>query len=449
MPFRPEIGILTCAAIVALLTLGILVDAPLTPTLITVGLFAVLAYALAHLSASRARKQEEEDGRRRKTLRHLDSWINVVDALPVACTLIDKDKRVIHANSRAQDLAQIDRLGLPLTSYLRGSEMSKALERAQAGYSTEPVDIHKLTPMERYLRVQLTPASLIRPSNSQSYLLAVITDITEDQVSHMQKADFLANASHELKTPIASLMGYIETLRHHAKDDPVAQEKFLGIMQKQAERMVRLIDDLLSLRKIEQSEHIAPDGTADLDNAIKLAIEAVKPLADKRGVSLVYSGSQIAQTRADRDECVQLFLNLIDNATKFTPRGKAVNIKLSLVNDWSSALAFRDSTLKANEPSRRIAEMAKSQNQNSEGTWQIQIRDEGPGFAREHLPRIGERFYRIAGDLSSKEKGTGLGLAIVKHIVIRHRAGLYIRSSENVGTEFTVVFPKTTTETVD
>lgn len=439
MPFRPEIGLLTCAAIAALMTLGIVVDAPLAPTLITVGLFASLAFVLGQLSAIRARKQEEDDGRSRKTLRHLDSWINVIDALPVACTLIDKDKRVIHANSRAQDLAQIDRFGLPLTSYLRGSEISKALERAQAGYSTQPVDIHKLTPMERYLRVQLTPASLIRPSNSQSYLLAVLTDITEDQVSHMQKADFLANASHELKTPIASLMGYIETLRHHAKDDPVAQEKFLGIMQKQAERMVRLIDDLLSLRKIEQSEHIAPEGTADLDNAIKSAIEAVKPLADKRGISISYKGSQTAHTRGSRDECVQLFLNLIDNAIKFTPPGKAVKIKLSSVNDWSSALAFRDSALKAEDPSRRIAEMAKPANPGS--TWQIQIRDKGPGFAREHLPRIGERFYRIAGDLSSKEKGTGLGLAIVKHIVIRHRAGLYIRSSENVGTEFTVVFP--------
>lgn len=440
MPFRPEIGLLSCAGIAALIALGILVNAPLAPTLFVISVFAGLAFLMGRLSFVRARKQEERYGRNRKTLRHLDSWINVVDALPVACALIDKDKRVIHANDRAQDLAQIDKFGLPLTSYLRGSEMIQALERAQAGYSTQPIVIHKLTPMERFLRVQLTTASLIRPSNGQSYLLAVFTDITEDQVSHMQKADFLANASHELKTPIASLMGYIETLQHHAKDDPVAQEKFLGIMMTQTERMVRLIDDLLSLRKIEQTEHIAPEEIANIDHALKAAIEAVKPLADKRGVTLTYKGSQEAYTRANRDECVQLFLNLIDNAIKFTPPGKAVKIKLSYLTDWSSALAFRDSFFKAEEPSRRIAEMTKSPTH--VGTWQIQIRDKGPGFAREHLPRIGERFYRIAGDLSSKEKGTGLGLAIVKHIVIRHRAGLYIRSAKDAGTEFTVVMPK-------
>ncbi len=437
MSSRPELGLLACAGIIALISLSIAVDAPLYPTLITIGVFGLLAWAISKLSQLQSQKAEERLGKNNKKTRLLDSWITVVNALPVACALIDKDKRVIHANVRAQDLANIDKVGLPLTSYLRGSEMMQALNRAQAGYTTQAVEIHKLTPTERYLRVQLTTASLIRPSNGQSYLLAVIFDVTEDKVSQMQKADFLANASHELKTPIASFMGYIETLRHHAKDDPEAREKFLGIMQTQAERMIRLIDDLLSLRKIEQSEHIAPEDTADLNQAIKSAMEAVKPLADKRGVNLIYEGSQKALARANLDECVQLFLNLIDNAIKFTPQGEAVKIKLSAVNDWSSALAFRDSALDPEQPSRRIAELTKTSSET--GVWQIQILDKGPGFAREHLPRIGERFYRIAGDLSSKEKGTGLGLAIVKHLIIRHRAGLYIRSARGSGTEFTVV----------
>ncbi|RKQ69052.1 two-component system phosphate regulon sensor histidine kinase PhoR [Litorimonas taeanensis] len=439
MPSRPEIGLLACLAIIAILALGIIVQAPLLPTLIIVTLYAVLGWTLHRISTSKARKTESEFGTPRKSVRHLDSWINVIDALPVACALIDRDKRVIHANKRAQDLATIDKIGLPLSSYLRGTEIIQALERAQAGYSTQPVEILKLTPEERYLRVTLTTASLVRPSNGQSYLLAVITDITEDRVSQMQKADFLANASHELKTPIASLLGYIETLRHHAKDDPVAQEKFLGIMQSQAERMVRLIDDLLSLRKIEQIEHIAPEDMADINQSLKAAMEVVTPIAEKNGVTLSYKGPDKAITRATRDESVQLFLNLIDNAVKFTPRGESVKIKVSSVRNWSPAVAFRDSSLPAESPSRRIAEPPKSTIQGK--VWQIQIRDQGPGFAREHLPRIGERFYRIAGDLSSKEKGTGLGLAIVKHITIRHRAGLYIRSQQGEGTEFTVVLP--------
>lgn len=439
MTSYPEYGLLTCLGIITLLILGVVVDAPVLTTVTLIAIFTTLAYGLYRLSRARTERADRLYGQAHRTQRHIDSWMKVIDALPVACALIDNDRRVVHANERAQDLATIDKLGLPLTSYLRGSEISQALTKAQAGYSTDAIEIHKLTPNERYLRVKLTKASLVRPSTGQSYLMAIFYDVTEDRLSQIQKADFLANASHELKTPIASLMGYIETLRHHAKDDPVAQEKFLGIMQSQAERMVRLIDDLLSLRKIEQNEHIAPEETADLHQSIKAAMEAVKPLADKRGVTLSFIGNGPALTRSNSDESVQLFLNLIDNAVKFTPKGKSVKIELQSVPDWSSALAFRDSKLDASQPSRRIAEMTTPLR--SQGTWQIQISDSGPGFSREHLPRIGERFYRIAGDLSSKEKGTGLGLAIVKHIVIRHRAGLYIRSERGKGTEFTVVFP--------
>lgn len=442
MTSYPEYGLLTCIGIIALLVLGVVVNAPILTTLLLVAAFTLIAFGLNQLSKMRRERADKLYGGGRRTQRHIDSWVTVIDALPVACALIDSDKRVVHANTLAQELATMDKFGLPLTSYLRSPAISQALTKAQAGYKTNAVEIHKLTPTERYLKVKLTKASLIRPSNGQSYLMAVFHDITEDRLSQMQKADFLANASHELKTPIASLMGYIETLRHHAKDDPAAQEKFLGIMQSQAERMVRLIDDLLSLRKIEQTEHIAPEETANLNQSITAAMEAVKPLADKRGVTLSFDSPGPAVTRANSDESVQLFLNLIDNAVKFTPSGKSVKIKLRFVPDWSSALAFRDSKLAASLPSRRIAEMTKPMG--TQGAWQVQVRDRGPGFSREHLPRIGERFYRIAGDLSSKEKGTGLGLAIVKHIVIRHRAGLYIRSARGKGTEFTVVFPNST-----
>lgn len=440
MRTRPEIGLLTCLGLIALLTFGVLANAPLMLTLLIGTLYFIFAILLNRFSSARAVKAEAQFDRSRQSIRHLDSWINVIDALPVACALIDKDNRVIHANKRAQVLVTIDRFGLPLTSYLRGEAMMKALERAQTGYSTRPIEIQKNMPEERFLRVELTTASLVRPSNGQGHLLAVFHDITEDKVSEMQKADFLANASHELKTPIASLLGYIETLRHHAKNDPEARDKFLGIMQSQAERMVRLVDDLLSLRRIEQVEHLAPEKKADLNQSLITAIEALKPLADKRGVTLEYKGVDKAMTRANPDESVQLFLNLIDNAVKFTPHGASVKIKIKAVPNWSSTLAFRDSSLKAHSPSRRIVELNKIEAQKS--VWQIQIRDKGPGLSREHLPRIGERFYRIPGDLSSKEKGTGLGLAIVKHIVIRHRAGLYIRSMSGKGTEFIIVMPQ-------
>lgn len=438
MPSRSETGLFICCAIVAILTLAILSNATFASTVSVIILFGLTAFAIHRLTVKNSTKRDRLNTLRTRKTNHLNLWIMALDALPTACVLLDKNKRVIHANKKAQDLATITTFGRPLTSYIRSADMMKALDHALAGYLPPIVDIHKLTPTERYLRITFTPEALTRPSTGQKYLLATISDVTEDKLSQMQKADFLANASHELKTPIASVMGYIETLQHHAKDDPEARSKFLGIMQTQAERMIRLIDDLLSLRKIEQAQHIAPEEKADINQSIISAINAVKPLADKRGVTIDYKGPESpAYTFANPDESVQLFLNLIDNAVKFTPRGDTVMVSLAAVKDWATSLAFRDSSLSSEHPSRRIVELPE--HSTDDETWQVKILDTGVGLAREHLPRIGERFYRIAGDLSSKEKGTGLGLAIVKHIVMRHRAGLYLRSAKNIGTEFIIV----------
>jgi len=266
-------------------------------------------------------------------------------------------------------------------------------------------------------------------------------DITEYMLVDSQRADFLANASHELKTPIASLLGYIETLRGHAKDDPAAQDKFLGIMQSQAERMQRLINDLLSLRRIEQIEHIAPSETADLHLAAKAAIEAVEPLANKRKIKVSLKSKKKRLVIGDQDELIQLVLNLLDNAVKISIEGTKVNISIDYVERWSPGQAFSESGFSETAASRRIVAPTRTDT----AYYVLKLRDNGPGFSREHLPRIGERFYRIAGDLSSKEKGTGLGLAIVKHISRRHRGGLLIESGLGEGTEFTVLLPAVST----
>ena len=260
-------------------------------------------------------------------------------------------------------------------------------------------------------------------------------DVTEYMLAHSQRADFLANASHELKTPVASLLGYIETLRGHAKDDPEAQEKFLGIMQSQAERMQRLINDLLSLRRIEQVEHIAPHETADLYLAAKTAAEAVDPLAKKRGVNIKFSGAKNALVTGHQDELIQLILNLLDNAVKISNANTEVTISIEHTEQWRPGQAFSGTQFSDEASNRRIVSLVAT----DQPHYILRLRDQGPGFARDHLPRIGERFYRIAGDLSSKEKGTGLGLAIVKHITRRHRGGLLIQSGIGEGTEFTVL----------
>lgn len=358
------------------------------------------------------------------------------DALPQAIVVLDREGRVLHANPLAKQLVDINQFGRPLAVYLRDPGIADRMSRALAGYPPDPLMIHRTTPTESYLSLIFSGAMRFDDGSGRQIVLVVLNDVTELIVGGQQRADFLANASHELKTPIASMLGYIETLRGHARNDPEARERFLGIMQSQAERMQRLIQDLLSLRRIEQSEHIAPTETADLDLAIRAAIESVAPLADMRGVTLKYKRNKRSIVAGHQDECIQLCLNLIENATKMSKEGSTVKITLSHFDQWKPGIPFADGSLSPHAGQRTINPAPTS----PLPLYTITISDQGPGFAREHLPRIGERFYRIAGDLSSKEKGTGLGLAIVKHIARRHRAGLYVKSASGEGTEFCIIY---------
>ena len=202
--------------------------------------------------------------------------------------------------------------------------------------------------------------------------------------------------------------------------------------------MQRLITDILSLRKIELAEHLVPTERADFALAAKAALEAVHPIAEMRNVTMRMKGSKKnALVMGSQDELVQLTLNLIDNAVRMSPPKSKVVLELDKIENWMPGLQFKDIRIADGAPRRRIVTPPLA----GVPYWRLTIRDSGPGFNRDHLPRLGERFYRIAGDRSSKEKGTGLGLAIVKHIVRWHRGGLYIESQENVGTEFTIIMP--------
>jgi len=239
------------------------------------------------------------------------------------------------------------------------------------------------------------------------------------------------------------MKGFIETLRGHAKDDPIAREKFLKIMAEQAERMERLVTDLLSLRRIESREHLAPSETADLKKAIEAARDSLTPLADVKDVdmSITLPKAETAHTTGKTDECIQLFLNLMENGIKLSPKEATLNVSLERLPQWDGQAFSGHSNLQSGF--RRIVNLAPS----NTPAWRVIITDQGPGFSKEHLPRIGERFYRVAGDLPAQEKGTGLGLAIVKHIVMRHRAGLFVKSTHATetedgshGTSFCVIF---------
>ena len=434
---QSDYAVICALALVFLLVVLILSDAPVAVGLLAVCGFGAcaLAYRLyVRRTAERDATARMAEPRARGETRFAAA---ISDALPQAIAVLDAQGQVVHANTLARELVQIDTLGRPFGVYLRDPGVSDRLARALAGYAPEPLLVHSEVPTDRYINCLFSAATDLDTGSGRALVLVVMNDVTELVRGNQRRADFLANASHELKTPMASMLGYIETLRGHAADDPEAQARFLGIMQQQAERMQRLINDLLSLRRIEQSEHIAPTETADLDLSIRAAIESVAPLADARGVKIKYKRNKRAIVPGHQDETIQLCLNLIENATKISGEGEVVRVSLRRFDQWTLGVPFADG---------RLPDTAARRTLNPAPTaplplYTITISDEGPGFSTEHLPRIGERFYRVAGDLSSREKGTGLGLAIVKHIARRHRAGLFVRSQSGEGTEWCIVYP--------
>jgi two-component system, OmpR family, phosphate regulon sensor histidine kinase PhoR len=234
------------------------------------------------------------------------------------------------------------------------------------------------------------------------------------------RADFVANASHELRTPLAALSGFIDTLLGPAKEDAAARERFLGIMRVQATRMARLIDDLLSLSRIELSAHVRPSDPVDLTSLLRQVVDGLELLAAERGVAIAVAIPEHPVTvPGDRDELLRLFENLIENGLKYGASGGKVDVALT---DMSGSEMLKDV--------------------------RVTVKDYGPGIAPEHLPRLTERFYRVDVGDSRAQGGTGLGLSLVKHILNRHRGRLVIESVPDRGATFTAILPKSATPDV-
>jgi len=249
--------------------------------------------------------------------------------------------------------------------------------------------------------------------------LLLLHDLTAIRRSEQMRADFVANASHELRTPLAAVSGFIDTLRGHARNDEAARDQFLDIMSVEAARMRRLIDDLLSLTRIELNEHVPPHGRIALEHVVREAVAALAPLAEAgRIVVTLSAGANLPPVNGDRDELVQLFQNLIHNAIKYGRDNGHVWVTLGAsANAEGEPLVFAS------------------------------VRDDGDGIPQSAIPRLTERFYRVDVKRSREKGGTGLGLAIVKHIVSRHKGRLIIESPPGEGATFTVLLPAIATET--
>jgi two-component system, OmpR family, phosphate regulon sensor histidine kinase PhoR len=337
----------------------------------------------------------------------------VLAGLPDPVVALDRRGDVVALNARAIAVAPALRPGEPVSLGLRVPEVLEAIRRARASGTAQRVEFSERVPLDRWYEVIVTPISSPGVAANPGLVLLAFHDLTPLRRVEEMRADFVANASHELRTPLAALSGFIDTLRGSAREDPAARERFLPIMQAQADRMARLIDDLLSLSRIELNAHLRPDKQVDVGAIVRQVADSLQTLARDRNVEVKTSGASAPLlVPGDRDELIRVFENLVENALKYAASGKRVDIALS-VGEGSDG--------------KREARIA--------------VRDRGPGIAPEHLPRLTERFYRVDVSESRAQGGTGLGLALVKHILNRHGGRLTIESSPGQGATFTVHLP--------
>jgi two-component system phosphate regulon sensor histidine kinase PhoR len=344
----------------------------------------------------------------------------IVAGMPDPAVLLDRAGRVLHHNAAAAQLAPALRQNELAQFALRSPEIITALREAIATSEPRRATYLDHVPVDRWMELIVTPVQV--PTlfgGSDKCILMTFHDQTPLRRVEEMRADFVANASHELRTPLAALSGFIDTLQGPAKDDARARERFLGIMHTQATRMARLIDDLLSLSRVELSAHVRPDMLVDIVLIIRQVADGLEPLARERQVAIDIDLPQTPVLIAgDREELLRLFENLVENALKYGASGGKVEVSLSQAPSGEGAPEVR-----------------------------VMVRDFGPGIAPEHLPRLTERFYRVDVGDSRAQGGTGLGLSLVKHIVNRHRGRLLIESVPKQGATFTACFPQAKTLT--
>jgi two-component system phosphate regulon sensor histidine kinase PhoR len=331
----------------------------------------------------------------------------VIAALPDAVILLDRDSRVVAFNPPARAIAPALARGTALALALRVPEIVAAVREAEATGEARRVEYSERVPTDRWFAVHVAPVA-------PEFKLLAFQDLTPLRRVEEMRADFVANASHELRTPLAALSGFIDTLLGPAREDAAARERFLLIMREQAQRMARLIGDLLSLSRVELNEHLPPDTPLDLVPIVRQVADGLQTLARDRDVAIDIALPDAPLIVAgDRDELTRAYENLIENALKYGASGKKIEIAFSRAAGVAGPEAV------------------------------VRVRDFGPGIPAEHLPRLTERFYRIDVGHSRAEGGTGLGLALVKHILIRHRGRLLIESTLGQGATFTTRLPLT------
>jgi two-component system phosphate regulon sensor histidine kinase PhoR len=373
----------------------------------------LLSPGLSQAIAETARVQRE---RRRDLEDTMVMNAAVLAGLPDPLILVGQNRRVLRLNPAAESLLGHDLSGRELALGIRNPDLLAAVDAVLRGGEQEAVAFTIPGKVERAMaaRVLRLPAA----ARAQASVMIALYDLTGVKQSERMRADFVANVSHELRTPLTSLIGFIETLRGPARDDAEARERFLKIMEEQSHRMSRLVDDLLSLSRIELQEHTAPSSQSDVGQILRSVASTLELEAARRGMRVEIAAEALPPAVGDRDELTQVFQNLLDNAVKYGEDNTVIRVS-----------------------ARPLAKGGAGERRLGRAGIKISVFNEGEGIEREHIPRLTERFYRVDSRRSRRLGGTGLGLAIVKHIINRHRGVLEIESRPDEGATFSVYLP--------
>lgn len=341
----------------------------------------------------------------------LDVNVNslLIDALQFPAYILDNNGRVVRANKSSNITFGKIRNSDKIFIRFRQPELRQLIEKSIQNQVSLTGEYHEPIPDDRWFAVEIAPIPDKDKRNAKPHFLLGFHDLTEAKKIDQMRSDFIANASHELRTPLASLLGYIETIKGPARNDEAAIDRFTDVMLDQSHRMTRLVNDLLSLSKIEMQSHVKPSQAIDLNEVVTSVVNSLESVAKRLNVKIEFNSPGPVKILGDRDALLQVFENLIENACKYGEEGVKVIV-----------------SLETNQENKQVT---------------VSVQDFGPGIAVEHQHRITERFYRVDVARSREKQGTGLGLAIVKHILNRHSTKLGVDSKPENGARFFVKFP--------
>jgi two-component system, OmpR family, phosphate regulon sensor histidine kinase PhoR len=342
----------------------------------------------------------------------------LVDTLPDILIMTNDDKMVVRTNRAARNIFGQNLAHRPLREIIPNEQLMNVITAVIEDLQGQEVEFHMEEPLAKDFHAIIERFPI--PSEGGISIVITLTDITQQKRIQRMRADFVANASHEIRTPLASIIGFIETLRGPAKDDANARDEFLKVMADQAERMSKLVNDLLSLSKIEMNAHTSPTSKVDLLRIVRSEKQHFEWACKQKNVTLRLNlNDNLPPTRGDDEELAQVVRNLLGNAIKYTNADTEVVITTRLTSSLPDDPMVRNL-------SRAIC---------------FSVRDHGEGISKEHIPRLTERFYRVDTARTRKVGGTGLGLAIVKHVLNRHLGIMTIDSEEGQGSTFNVFLP--------